>query len=208
MAFHRLASFLIAAACLCSVTLASCPSGPDAFNAYIRLDVTTKGTNSLDDDAFSNHFSTIYNQLASLACDVDHRRIHHSQVDKSISEVDSNGEMQQSIHLKSLVHYKGRSTPGLTSPPPSSKIPTLFGPETFQEAHVEDADDGECTGVDSATFQAAFATALADASAGGSVNVTLVEELAVSAACECVMRYEVATSSKQQKQGQQPCLQM
>ena len=84
MVFYRLASFFIAASCLVSVTLASChPPGTDAFYAYIRLDVNTKGTKALDDVALSNHFSTTFNQMASLSCDVDHRRIHVSQVETS-----------------------------------------------------------------------------------------------------------------------------
>jgi hypothetical protein len=186
MVFYRLASFFIAASCLVSVTLASCPPGTDAFYAYIRLDVHTKGTKDLDDVALSNHFSTTFNQMASLSCDVDHRRIHVSQVETSTREVDPNGETKQSIQFKSMVHYKGRSTPGFTSLPSSPKIPTLFGPETFQNAYVEEAC--ECalegvatTGVDSVTFQTVFETTLA-AVAGGSVTVTHVEELAVSAA--------------------------
>lgn len=185
MAFHRFLLVLLAASFLISETLASslCPSdGPDAFYAYVRLDVTTKGTKALDDNALSTHFSQTFNQLASLACDFDHRRIRSSEVDKSMSEDDSNGEMKQSIQIKAWVQYKGRSTPGLTRPPPSTKIPSLFGPETFQETYVEEACACEAsTGVDSAAFQAAFETVLTGAADGGSVQVTHMEELAVSA---------------------------
>lgn len=189
--FHRIFSLLwiVAATLGTHLAKATCLAGKDSFYSYIRLDLDIIQERSLHHDLLTTLFSQSFNQLAAPGCDFDRRRILSTEINKS--EI-NNEATKLSFHMKSKVQYKGPSVSlAANIPPPSSKIPTLFGPETFQEMYVEQ----ECacqveglppTGVSLAAFQKALQSALEtvmSSSGAGAVNVTHVEELAVSAAC-------------------------
>jgi len=165
-----------------TLTNALCPSGADTFNSYVRLDLDFDGT-TLGDLKIGDVFSRTFNEMASLGCDYDHRRIHLSVIENSDMTV-GHGKTTLSVNMKALVYYKGMT--GMDPNFKPTNVPSLFGPRTFRPSYVEEECSCGVIGVDPTGVSVeAFTVALQNAittALNKKVKVTDVEEVAVSTA--------------------------